>query len=52
MQDPNFPPDLAIKPSETSERTDALAFDQESGIKKYGIAGRVWLVYYKLFTVL
>ncbi|KAF8607306.1 hypothetical protein BDV93DRAFT_468036 [Ceratobasidium sp. AG-I] len=50
MQDPNFPPNLAIKPSETSGRTDALAFDQESGIKKYGIAGRVWEAAYTLAT--
>ncbi|KAG8721775.1 hypothetical protein FRC08_010407 [Ceratobasidium sp. 394] len=50
MHDPNFPPNLAIQPSTSSSRTsgNSLAFNQESGIKKYGIAGRVWEAAYTL----
>ncbi|KAG8743277.1 hypothetical protein FRC10_012240 [Ceratobasidium sp. 414] len=50
MPDPNFPPNLAIQPSASSSRTsgDSLVFNQESCIKKYGIAGRVWEAAYTL----
>lgn len=45
--DPNFPPNLAIRPSESDKRRALKArlhFDQKSGIETYGIAGRVWQV--------
>jgi hypothetical protein len=41
MSDPNFPPNLNIKPlTVTGEATDDRG--QEQAISQYGIAGRVW----------
>ncbi|KAG9123979.1 hypothetical protein FRC07_013304 [Ceratobasidium sp. 392] len=47
MHDPNFPPNLAIQPSSHAPN-HRLVFDQESGIKQYGIAGRIWEAAYIL----
>lgn len=46
MGDPNFPPNLAIKPlhldSSSGDQIDA--WKQDEAIQRYGIAGRVWHV--------
>ncbi|KAG8792478.1 hypothetical protein FRC12_005978 [Ceratobasidium sp. 428] len=50
MHDPNFPPNLSIQPSASAIHAseNGLIFDQESDIKRYGIAGRVWEAAYAL----
>ncbi|KEP49263.1 putative methyltransferase [Rhizoctonia solani 123E] len=51
MGDPNFPINLAIQPSHPAtvqSPSATLHFDQKSGIKTYGIAGRVWEAAYVL----
>ncbi|KAG8708766.1 hypothetical protein FRC09_001045, partial [Ceratobasidium sp. 395] len=50
MHDPNFPPNLSIQPSASAIHApeNGLVFNQESDIKRYGIAGRVWEAAYAL----
>ncbi|KAG8785373.1 hypothetical protein FRC12_017683 [Ceratobasidium sp. 428] len=50
MHDPNFPPNLSIQPSASAIHASEskLVFNQESDIKRYGIAGRVWEAAYAL----
>ncbi|CAE6535047.1 unnamed protein product [Rhizoctonia solani] len=53
MGDPNFPSNLAIRPSlPASDQKSGinLHFDQKTGIETYGIAGRVWEAAYALAT--
>lgn len=43
MNDPNFPPNLDIRPLHTQQVTEQDdPFNQHTAIEQYGIAGRVW----------
>lgn len=43
MNDPNFPPNLHIKPLHLRSQADPAADEeQRDAIARYGIAGRVW----------
>ncbi|KAK4688810.1 hypothetical protein P7C73_g1304, partial [Tremellales sp. Uapishka_1] len=42
MSDPNFPPNLDIRPLLVDQDVNGDSWKQKEGIAKYGIAGRIW----------